>query len=129
MVGVPAVWELIRKGILSKVDTSGAVKKGVFNAAISAKQAAQKYYIPFLGGLTDTVVFNQVSYRVLEHVIIGRITNDEQVRQQTGGRLKIMFNGGGAVSKSTQEFLTTALVTMIQGAFHDSLTMQGALAD
>lgn len=95
-MGVPAVWELIRKGILSKVDSSGGLKKGVFNFALRAKQAAQSYSIPLVGGLTDTVVFNQV-------------------RQQTGGRLKIMFNGGGAVSKTTQEFLTTALVIMIQG--------------
>ncbi|WWD17065.1 hypothetical protein CI109_101502 [Kwoniella shandongensis] len=96
LVGVPAVWELIRKGILTKVDQAGAAKKSVFNFALKAKQAATNYSIPFVAGLTDTVVFNAV-------------------RAQTGGRLKIMFNGGGAVSKSTQSFLCNALVTMIQG--------------
>ncbi|KAK4685986.1 long-chain acyl-CoA synthetase, partial [Tremellales sp. Uapishka_1] len=96
MVGVPAVWELIRKGILAKVESSGALKKSVFNFALKAKQAATSYSIPFISGLTDAIVFNQV-------------------RQQTGGRMKIMFNGGGAVSKSTQQFLSTALVTLIQG--------------
>lgn len=87
---------MIRKGILSKVESSGGLKKSVFNFATGAKQAANKYSLPLLGGLTDTVVFNQV-------------------RQQTGGRLKFMFNGGGAVSGSTQEFLTTVLTTIIQG--------------
>jgi len=96
MVGVPAVWELIRKGILGKVESSGGLKKSVFNFAVKAKQAASHYSLPLVSGITDAVVFNQV-------------------RQQTGGRLKIMFNGGGAVSKSTQEFLSTALVIMIQG--------------
>ena len=96
MVGVPAVWELIRKGILSKVDSSGGVKMAVFNFAVKAKQAAQANYIPLVGGLMDAVVFNQV-------------------KAQTGGKLKIVFNGGGAVSKSTQNFLHTALVFMIQG--------------
>ncbi|ORY26175.1 long-chain-fatty-acid-CoA-ligase [Naematelia encephala] len=96
LVGVPAVWELIRKGILTRVDASGGLKKSVFNFALKAKQAAQNYYIPFVSSITDAVVFNQV-------------------RAQTGGRLKIMFSGGGAVSKSTQEFLCTALVIMIQG--------------
>ncbi|WVQ99649.1 hypothetical protein IAU59_006788 [Kwoniella sp. CBS 9459] len=96
MVGVPAVWELIRKGILGKVDSAGALKKNIFNFALGAKQTANKYSIPFVGGLTDKVVF-------------------DGVRAQTGGRLKIMFNGGGAVSRSTQAFLSTALVTMIQG--------------
>ncbi|WVW84190.1 hypothetical protein I302_106220 [Kwoniella bestiolae CBS 10118] len=96
LVGVPAVWELIRKGILSKVDTAGALKKSIFNFAVRAKQTANQYSLPLVGGLTDKVVF-------------------DAVRAQTGGRLKIMFNGGGAVSKSTQAFLCTALVTMIQG--------------
>ena len=93
---MPAVWELIRKGILNKVESSGAVKKSVFNFALRAKQMAQNGYIPLVSGLTDTVVFNQV-------------------RQQTGGRLKIVFNGGGAVSRNTQNFIGTALVQMIQG--------------
>jgi hypothetical protein len=84
---VPAVWELIRKGILGKVDSSGGLKKAIFNWALSAKQTAHQYHIPGLAGLTDAIVFNQV-------------------RQQTGGRLKIVFNGGGAVSKSTQQFLS-----------------------
>ncbi|WVR06835.1 hypothetical protein IAU60_003871 [Kwoniella sp. DSM 27419] len=96
MVGVPAVWELIRKGILGKVDSAGALKKSIFNWALGAKQTANKYSIPLVGGLTDKVVF-------------------DAVRAQTGGRLKILFNGGGAVSKSTQAFLCTALVVMIQG--------------
>ncbi|WOO80640.1 Long-chain-fatty-acid--CoA ligase 2 [Vanrija pseudolonga] len=96
MVGVPQVWELIRKGILTKVESSSSVKKGIFNFAVRAKTAAKQYSIPLLGGITDAVVFNQV-------------------RAQTGGRLKIMFNGGGAVSRSTQHFLQTALVMMIQG--------------
>ncbi|ODO08424.1 long-chain acyl-CoA synthetase [Cryptococcus wingfieldii CBS 7118] len=96
MVGVPAVWELIRKGILSKVDQAGGLKKSVFNFALKAKTAANAYGIPFVAGLTDAIVF-------------------DAVRAQTGGNLKIMFSGGGAVSKSTQQFLSTALVTMIQG--------------
>ena len=87
---------MIRKGIVGKVDASGGLKKSVFNFALKAKQAADSYYIPFVSGLTDTVVFNQV-------------------RQGTGGRLKMIFNGGGSVSKATQEFLNTALVTFIQG--------------
>ena len=96
MIGVPAVWELIRKGILTKVDQTGGLKKSVFNWAVSAKQAAQSYHIPLVAGLTDAVVF-------------------KQVKMQTGGRLRYVFNGGGRVSPSTQRFLQTAVVDMIQG--------------
>ena len=96
MVGVPAVWELIRKGVVAKVEASGGAKKSVFNFALKAKQWATDYRVPLVAGLTDSIVFNNV-------------------KAQTGGRLRIVLNGGGGISKSTQEFLCNALVLTIQG--------------
>ncbi|EGG11621.1 uncharacterized protein MELLADRAFT_102462 [Melampsora larici-populina 98AG31] len=92
MVGVPAVWELIRKGILSKVKAGGKLKERVFNGAMFLKKSP----LPFVGGLMDTVVF-------------------KQVREQTGGRLRYALSGGAALSRETQEFLSNALVTVLQG--------------
>jgi len=92
MTGVPAVWELIRKGIASKVKAGGAVKSKLFGAAMSAKEAS-----PFLfGSITDTVVFNQV-------------------KQATGGKLKYAMSGGAPISPDTQQFLRTCLTNLIQG--------------
>ncbi|KAF8064402.1 long-chain-fatty-acid-CoA-ligase [Lyophyllum atratum] len=92
MVGVPAVWETIRKGIISKVNGGGAVKKSVFHGAIAAKKAN----VPVFAQLADSVVLSGV-------------------RAATGGRLRIALSGGAAVSRETQEFLTVALVTVLQG--------------
>ncbi|KAG0144613.1 hypothetical protein CROQUDRAFT_47089 [Cronartium quercuum f. sp. fusiforme G11] len=92
MVGVPAVWELIRKGILAKVKASGKLKERVFSGALMLKKSS----LPFIGGLMDTVVF-------------------KQVREQTGGRLRYVLSGGAALSRETQEFLSNALVTVLQG--------------
>ncbi|EAU87921.1 long-chain-fatty-acid-CoA-ligase [Coprinopsis cinerea okayama7 len=92
MVGVPAVWETIRKGILAKVHAGGALKKSVFNGAMNAK----KKNIPVLASLADSVVLSGV-------------------RAATGGRLRLALSGGAAISRETQEFLTTALVTVLQG--------------
>lgn len=92
MIGVPAVWELIRKGILSKVNAGGSVKKSVFNGAMTIK----KNKLPLLSSVVDSAVF-------------------KQVREQTGGRLRIALSGGAALSKETQEFLNNALVTLLQG--------------
>lgn len=94
MVGVPAVWETIRKGILSKVNTSGALKKNLFNSALAVKKAN----VPGLKQVMDSVVLGQV-------------------KQQTGGRLRFALCGGAALSLETQEFLTLALVTLLQGKF------------
>jgi long-chain acyl-CoA synthetase len=92
MVGVPAVWETIRKGIIAKVNAGGALKKRVFNGALTLKRAN----VPVLAGLADTVVLSAV-------------------RAATGGKLRLALSGGAALSRETQEFLTTALVTMLQG--------------
>lgn len=92
MVGVPAVWETIRKGILAKVNAGGTIKKGLFNGAMTAK----KRNTPVLSQLADSVVLSGV-------------------RAATGGRLRIALSGGAAISRETQEFLTTALVTVLQG--------------
>ncbi|THU86311.1 long-chain-fatty-acid-CoA-ligase [Dendrothele bispora CBS 962.96] len=92
MVGVPAVWETIRKGIISKVNSSGAVRKSVFNGAMTVK----KNSVPVLSTLADNVVF-------------------KSVKAATGGRLRITLCGGAAISHETQKFLDTALVMMLQG--------------
>lgn len=89
MVGVPAVWEQIRKGIIGKVKEGG--KERIFNAAMSIKRSST-----ILGHVADAVVFNKV-------------------RVATGGRLRYALSGGAAISTETQEFLQTALVTMLQG--------------
>lgn len=92
MVGVPAVWEQIRKGITTKVNASGTLKKAIFNGAMAAKKAD----VPGLSQLADAAVLNNI-------------------KQATGGRLRLALSGGAALSKETQEFLSVALVTMLQG--------------
>jgi len=92
MVGVPAIWELIRKGILAQVNSSGAIRKSMFNGAMTVKKAN----VPVLKNVVDSVVF-------------------AKIRQATGGRLRLALSGGAALSRETQEFLNTALVTIVQG--------------
>lgn len=92
MVGVPAVWETIRKGIVGKINAGGAVTKSVFNASIKVKKAG----IPILTQVVDSVVL-------------------AKVMAATGGRLRIGLSGGAALSRETQQFLTLALVAMVQG--------------
>ena len=99
MVGVPAACETIRKGIIAKVNAGGSIKKGIFNGAMSVK----KNNVPVLAQLADSAILSGV-------------------RAATGGRLRIAMSGGAAISRSTQEFLSTALVTVIQGSVIPSLT-------
>ncbi|TRM63081.1 hypothetical protein BD626DRAFT_495427 [Schizophyllum amplum] len=92
MIGVPTVWETIRKGILAKVNKSGTIKKSMFNGAMAAK----KNNLPGLSQLADSVVL-------------------KGVKEATGGRLRVALSGASSLSKETQEFLNVALVTLLQG--------------
>lgn len=60
------------------------------------KLTAMRWHIPVLPGLADTVVFSKV-------------------KAQTGGRLRFVLNGGAKISDASQEFLTTTLVTVLNG--------------
>lgn len=92
MIGVPAVWEMIRKGIVAKINSGGTLKKSVFNGAYTVKKAG----VPGLSQLVDSAVFSQV-------------------KAATGGKLRLALSGGAALSAETQEFLSVALVTVLQG--------------
>jgi long-chain acyl-CoA synthetase len=98
MVGVPAVWETIRKGIVSKVKAAGAVKSKMFDLGLAAKKYGGRG--SFLGNVADSVVF-------------------KAVKENTGGKLKYAMSGGAPISKETQEFLSLALVMIIQGCEFD----------
>lgn len=91
LVGVPAIFETIRKGMVKKIHESGAIVESVFNLAYALKKN-----VPFVGGVIDKVIF-------------------AKIKQATGGRLRLAMNGGAKLSSSSQEFLSTTLVTVLQG--------------
>ena len=92
MVGVPLIWETIRKGILSQVEKMPTVAKGAFHAALSVKMAG----IPGLSAVADSLVL-------------------KKVKAQTGGRLRYVLSGSANLSTDTQKFMKAALVTILQG--------------
>ena len=106
LIGVPQVWETIRKGILTKVNGGGAIRKAVFDLAMAAKKGEW----PLLSGLADTWVLSAV-------------------RAATGGRLRLALSGGAALSKETQEFLSLALVPVLQGGCRLVLLMYRGLKE
>jgi len=95
LVGVPAVWESVKKGIEAKVAASNAVVRNMFWAAMAAKSFLLSTGLPGTG-ILDAVVFNKI-------------------RDATGGKLRICMNGGGPIAKDTQRFISMAITPMISG--------------
>lgn len=95
LVGVPAVWESVKKGIVNKVSINNFVVKNMFWGAMAAKNFLVAHGLPGVGVL-DAVVFNKI-------------------KDATGGRLRICMNGGGPIAKDTQRFISLAIAPMISG--------------
>ena len=95
LVGVPAIWETVRKGIVGKVDESGFVVRKLFWAAYAAKNFLMGHGLPG-ASILDAVVF-------------------KKVRQATGGRLRLCMNGAAPIAKDTQRFISMVLAPVLGG--------------
>lgn len=109
LVGVPAVWESVRKGIVAKVESGGALTKNLFWGALAAKSFLMSSGLPG-SGVLDALVF-------------------KKVKDATGGRLKFCMNGGGPIAKDTQRFISMAICPMIGGYGLTETTAMGSLMD
>ena len=109
LVGVPAVWESVRKGIVAKVDQGSAVLRSLFWGALSTKSFLMGSGLPG-SGVLDAVVF-------------------KKIRDATGGRVKICMNGGGPIAQDTQRFVSMAIAPMINGYGLTETTAMGGLND
>ncbi|KFY73162.1 hypothetical protein V499_06735 [Pseudogymnoascus sp. VKM F-103] len=109
LVGVPAVWETVKKGIVAKVNAGSPIVKNLFWGAMSLKSMMMSYGLPGAGVL-DAVVF-------------------KKLKEATGGRLRICLNGGGPISKETQRFISLSISPMINGYGLTETCAMGALMD
>ncbi|EAS29073.1 fatty acid activator Faa4 [Coccidioides immitis RS] len=109
LVGVPMVWETVKKGILGNVNKSSAIVKGLFWGGLAAKSFLMSTGLPGAGVL-DAIVF-------------------KKLKEATGGRLRIMLSGGGPISKETQRFLSMAICPMINGYGLTETAAMGGLND
>ncbi|OAD72151.1 hypothetical protein PHYBLDRAFT_25494 [Phycomyces blakesleeanus NRRL 1555(-)] len=94
LVGVPAVWERITKGVSSQLDKKHWALQNIFKGRFPAL-----FYICIYGALNaslDTTIF-------------------ASVREATGGRLKYGLSGGAPISYDTQKFLWSSLCYFLQG--------------
>jgi len=107
MVGVPQVWETIKKGVMSKLDTASPLLRNLFWGAMSYKTFMSKNKLPFASAL-DNIVF-------------------KKVRDLTGGRLRFTMNGASGISGETKHFLSLVLAPMLTGYGLTETCANGAL--
>ncbi|KAB8254644.1 hypothetical protein BDV32DRAFT_131999 [Aspergillus pseudonomiae] len=113
LVGVPAVWESVKKGVLNNLNKNNFIVRSMFWGAMAAKN--------FL--MTTGFPGHSVGSSLLDAVVF------KKLKEATGGRLRIMMNGGGPISKDTQKFLSMAIAPMISGYGLTETSAMGALND
>ena len=109
LIGVPAVWESVKKGIMTKVSGSSIVVRNMFWGAMSLKSMFLSTGIPGTA-ILDAVVF-------------------KKLKEATGGRLRIAMNGGGPISEDTVRFISYAIAPMISGYGLTETCAMSALQD
>ena len=109
LVGVPAVWESVKKGVIAKVNQGSFIVRNLFWGALAAKGFLMSTGLPGTA-ILDAVVF-------------------KKVKDATGGRLRLCMNGGGPIAKDTQRFISLAITPMIGGYGLTETTAMGALTD
>lgn len=95
MVGVAAVWETIRKGILQQINALPAFTQKVFWTAYYTKLKLNKWGLPG-GNFIGNLIF-------------------KKIKEATGGQLRYLCNGGSPISADAQEFLSNVLCPMLVG--------------
>ncbi|KAM7203782.1 acetyl-CoA synthetase-like protein [Naviculisporaceae sp. PSN 640] len=107
LVGVPAVWETVKKGIIAKVNAGSPLVRSLFWGALALKEKLLASGLPG-SGVLDAIVF-------------------KKIKDATGGRMKLCMNGGGPISKDTQKFISMAICPMIHGYGLTESTAMGCL--
>jgi long-chain acyl-CoA synthetase len=94
MTGVPAVWESIRKGILSKLQSATPNAQALFTKAFNTKAWFLERGLP--APFLDRLVFSKI-------------------QEQLGGRLKFAISAGAPIAHETQKFLTVTVCPIVGG--------------
>lgn len=107
MVGVPQVWETVKKGVMAKLEAASGIQRSLFWGAFNYKTFMTKNKLPF-ASIFDSIVF-------------------AKVRTLTGGRLRFTMNGASGVSDTTKHFLSLVLGPMLVGYGLTETCANGAL--
>ncbi|KAJ1960046.1 long-chain fatty acid-CoA ligase [Dipsacomyces acuminosporus] len=94
MVGVPQVWDTVRREIMHKVKSRRLIAQRIFGRAVDLKWRLMQAHLP--AAWLDWIIF-------------------WKVQTALGGRLRYVLSGGSSISLETQKLLSTVLCPVLQG--------------
>jgi len=105
MAAVPKIWDILKKGIETKISSGPAAIRFLFETAfLAVKYSAPYRHCPLL-----SLIF-------------------KKVQAMTGGRLKMGISGGGPISADVQDFIRTVFgMPLVQGYALTETCMAGTV--
>src|SRR3569623_351740 len=95
MAAVPKIWDVIRKGLLAKVDAGPKITKMLVHTALDWRKFATAHGF-------DTPFFNALVFKKFKAAV--------------GGKLRYALSGGGPLNSEVQEFIRVAFgIEFVQG--------------
>jgi len=94
MPGVPLVWDKICKTVIRTINKKPLIIRFLFHTVFNLDYWLIKYHLP-------KSPFGKIFYK--------------QIREETGGRLRLSLAGGAPINKSIYKFINTVLCPMSQG--------------
>ncbi|ESL08713.1 fatty acyl CoA synthetase [Trypanosoma rangeli SC58] len=94
IVGVPRIFDTIKRGVEAKLPPPGSFKRNVFDRAYQSRLMALKEG-------KDTPYYNATVFA--------------RARAAVGGRTRLFFSGGGPMNSNTQEFINVVFGILTQG--------------
>lgn len=91
---VPLLLEVLYDGVLRTGNALGGMKAELFNWGL---KASRQYGLAHEAGASPGAILS-ASKKIAEILVLNKI------KQQTGGRLKLIFSGGGVVPKNVAQF-------------------------
>lgn len=102
---VPRLLERIQDKAMKNGTGSGGIKSGIFLWALAT---GKKYRLMKEDGKSPGFLFS-VQHQLAERLVFNKI------KEKTGGRLKFMISGGGALPKNTGEFFGDLGIKILEG--------------
>ncbi len=123
MIGVPRIWESIYEGVQKQFREQPASKQKLIDRFldisgkyIKAKRIAEKLDLGNLNPSMGETIGANIQKIVLSpvHALAEKIVYSK-VREATGGRVKLLISGGGALAKHIDDFYEIVAVEILVG--------------
>lgn len=95
MVGVPQIWETVKKSVEGKANAAGVFPRTAFWSALAVKSFLVRHGLTGAASLLDPVF--------------------AKVRASTGGRLRFIVNGASGIATPTLHFMSMVVAPMLNG--------------